>query len=225
MSLTEQDLFGLHQAHLIELESGFWLEAKTADAFCAMQQAAKTDGIELALVSSFRAFDRQCLIWQQKFNGLRPVFDLQGKQVAMAELSDWQKVQAILLYSALPGTSRHHWGTDIDVYDLAAMPQDYQLQLAPFEYEPGGMFAAMTSWLDKHSERFGFYRPYLEYKGGVAPELWHLSYQSQATQFASAFAQQHHRLLQLLQQANIAGFAAIAEHFEQILQQYVYNVS
>ena len=30
-------------------------------------------------------------------------------------------IETILLWSALPGGSRHHWGTDVDVFDAAAV--------------------------------------------------------------------------------------------------------
>ncbi len=39
-------------------------------------------------------------------------------------------MQAILRWSALPGASRHHWGTDIDVYDRGCSSgAAYALQL------------------------------------------------------------------------------------------------
>jgi hypothetical protein len=86
------------------------------------------------------------------------------------------RVEAILLWSALPGASRHHWGTDLDVIDRAAMPPGYEVKLAADEYGPGGVFAGLGSWLDRHMRRYGFYRPYATGTGGVRPEPWHLSF-------------------------------------------------
>ena len=42
--------------------------------------------------------------------------------------------------AAVPGenASRHHWGTDLDVYDSRAVGEDYQVQLSPAEVAPGG---------------------------------------------------------------------------------------
>ena len=37
----------------------------------------------------------------------------------------------ILEWSALPGASRHHWGSEFDVFDLAALPEGYRVQLLP----------------------------------------------------------------------------------------------
>jgi LAS superfamily LD-carboxypeptidase LdcB len=143
-------------------------------------QAAATDaGFQLAIASGYRNFDRQLLIWNEKACGKRPVLDAEGELVAMEKLSDWQQVQAILRWSALPGGSRHHWGTDIDVYDRAAVPSNYQLQLTLQECYGHGPFAALHEWLDdqiNNDQSYGFFRPYQYDRGGIAPERWHLSY-------------------------------------------------
>ena len=44
------------------------------------------------------------------------------------------RVETILLWSALPGASRHHWGSDIDVADGHVMARGYQPQLVVGEY-------------------------------------------------------------------------------------------
>jgi len=94
----------------------------------------------------------------------------------MAALSEEQRVHAILRYSALPGASRHHWGTDIDVYDAAAVPPGYTLQLTPAEYADDGLFGPLHHWLSEHvGQGMDFYRPYALDRGGVAPERWHIS--------------------------------------------------
>ncbi|HWI13210.1 MAG TPA: M15 family metallopeptidase, partial [Burkholderiales bacterium] len=85
-------------------------------------------------------------------------------------------IEAILCWSALPGASRHHWGTEIDVYDRAAMPEGYRVRLLPEEAAPGGVFHRLHEWLDEHMASYGFFRPYATYRGGVLPEPWHLSY-------------------------------------------------
>ena len=94
-------------------------------------------------------------------------------------MSPGDRLHAILRYSAIPGTSRHHWGTDLDVYDARAVPEGYRLQLSTAEVSAGGPFDALHCWLDERmaaQTSHGFYRPYSEDRGGVAPERWHLSY-------------------------------------------------
>ena len=56
---------------------------------------------------------------------------------------------------------------------------DYAPQLLTSEYQRGGVFAAMSAWLDDQisaDNAEGFYKPYDVDRGGVAPEPWHISY-------------------------------------------------
>lgn len=143
----------------------------------ALKVAASDAGFELRIASGFRSFERQLLIWNDKLAGRRPVLDDNGYTLDLAQLDDWSQVQAVLRWSALPGASRHHWGTDFDVYDAAAVAPGYQLQLSAEEAAPGGPFAALHEWLDEYlQQQDDFFRPYAADAGGIAPERWHLSY-------------------------------------------------
>ena len=141
--------------------------------------AARAEGFDLAIASGYRNYQRQLQIWNAKARGERAVFDEEGTLLDVSALDEWQLVQAILRWSALPGASRHHWGTDIDVYDRAAVPADYVVQLSAAEAADNGPFGALHRWLDErinNDTAFGFFRPYAEDRGGIAPERWHLSY-------------------------------------------------
>jgi LAS superfamily LD-carboxypeptidase LdcB len=116
------------------------------------------------------------------------LLDRAGMPLEQAGLSDSQRVDAILSWSAIPGGSRHHWGSDVDVFDAAAMPAGYQLQLVPSEYAPDGMFARLSAWLDQNMGRFGFYRPYGSDRGGAGIEPWHLSYAPVAREAVEALS-------------------------------------
>ena len=178
-ALTRRQLTGLDDSHLVTLACGHRLQQAAAEAFGKLQADARRAGFELAIASSFRSFERQLLIFNQKAAGQRPVHDDFGRRVEMAELAPPQQLRAILRFSALPGTSRHHWGTDLDIYDAAAVGADYEVRLEPGEVAPGGVFDAMHCWLDERiaaGQSRGFYRPYTEESGGVAPERWHISY-------------------------------------------------
>jgi LAS superfamily LD-carboxypeptidase LdcB len=141
-----------------------------------LRAAAAASGIDLAIVSSFREFGRQVSIWNAKFRGERPLLDRRGQALNVANLDDSARVEAILLWSALPGASRHHWGTDIDVIDRAAIPADYRPQLTVAEFTGSGPFAQLNAWLGANLGNHGFFRPYTTDRGGVHPEPWHLSY-------------------------------------------------
>lgn len=177
--LDPGQLTGRDESHLVALACGHRLQAEAAAALAALQADARRAGFELAIASSFRSYARQLLIWNGKASGARPVYDDSGGQVELAGLSPREQLYAILRYSAIPGTSRHHWGTDVDVYDGAAVAAGYQVQLSPQEVAAGGVFDALHCWLDEciaAGTSRGFYRPYARDRGGVAPERWHLSY-------------------------------------------------
>lgn len=174
---TLAELTGRARTHLCELaEPRCILHNEVVAPFLAMRAAAAADGLDLVAFSGFRDFDRQLAIWNGKFRGERPMQDRAGAPLDALALAPRERVQAILWWSALPGASRHHWGTDIDVMDAASRPAGYQLQVIPAEYAPGGMFHRLTTWLDTHMHAFGFFRPFATDRGGVRPEAWHLSY-------------------------------------------------
>lgn len=158
---------------------GRLLLADAAEALHALAADAAEAGFQLAVASAFRSFNRQLAIWNAKARGERPVHDDRGQTIDLSTLPIDQRIEAILRYSALPGASRHHWGTDLDIYDAAAVSAGYEVQLSPSEVAPGGPFAALHRWLDQRiaaGASYGFYRPYDRDRGGVAPERWHLSY-------------------------------------------------
>jgi len=174
---TLDQLTGRSRQHLKELsDPRCSLHKEAVVPFLAMRAAAAADGIDLVAFSSFRDFERQLTIWNEKFRGLRPMQDRLGRALHVGALSAAERVAAILWWSALPGTSRHHWGTDFDVMDLTTLPAGYRVQVVPAEYQSGGPFHRLTNWLDRHMHAFGFYRPYTTDRGGVSPEPWHLSY-------------------------------------------------
>jgi LAS superfamily LD-carboxypeptidase LdcB len=152
------------------------LHRAALDAFLAMRDAARDAGLDLRAASSFRDFDRQLAIWNAKFLGARALHDRDGRLLAAGSLPPPARIEAILFWSALPGASRHHWGSDLDVFDGAALADPSMLQLVPQEYAAGGPFARLTAWLDDNMQRFGFYRPYATAGAGVSPEPWHLSF-------------------------------------------------
>jgi LAS superfamily LD-carboxypeptidase LdcB len=147
-----------------------------AAPFMNLRRAARAAGFDLTPVSSFRDFDRQLAIWNAKFRGERPLYDRAGVPIDGLALSPAQRVEAILLWSALPGGSRHHWGTDVDVFDAAAVAPDYRVQLNVGEFSPGGPFAPLVAWLEAHAARFGFFRPFRGVLSGVQAEPWHFSF-------------------------------------------------
>lgn len=218
-ALNGRQLTGLDGSHLVEAGDGQRLLPEAARAFAALQEDARNAGFELAIASAWRSFERQRLIWNGKAAGERPVYADDGRQVVVGELSPRQRLRAILRFSAIPGTSRHHWGTDLDVYDAAAVPADYRVQLSPDEVSAAGVFGPLHTWLDrrmKAAESHGFYRPYAVDRGGVAVERWHLSYAPQALECEAGLSAGV--LRHCWEAAGSAGSLLLREQIEEDLQ-------
>jgi len=179
-----ETLVGLSETHLCgpvaARELGASVHKEVVAPFLALRQDAAQAGFDLRIFSGFRNFQHQLSIWNRKAEGKLPVLDSKGSPLDIHGLSQKALVFAILRWSALPGASRHHWGTDLDVIDEAARPQGYEVELIPDEVDSGGMFGPLHDWLDGRIEAFdahGFFRPYDRDRGGVAPERWHLSHE------------------------------------------------
>jgi LAS superfamily LD-carboxypeptidase LdcB len=146
--------------------------------FSRLRQKAARRGFDLRILSGYRTFHHQLSIWNRKARGELPVLDSKARPLQIRDLNSRDLVFAILRWSALPGGSRHHWGTDLDIFDESARPEGYEVDLVPAEVNPGGMFGPLHEWLDERiaaADAEGFFRPYDEDRGGVAPERWHLS--------------------------------------------------
>ena len=224
------DLVGQSDAHLCSPADAELLGARlhldVVAPFVALRDAAREAGFDLAILSGFRDFDRQLSIWNRKVAGELPVLDSAGWPTDITTLTDRELAYAILRWSALPGASRHHWGTDIDVYDAAATPAGYEVQLIPAEVDPGGMHAPLHRWLDERiasGTAFGFHRPYDVDRGGVAPERWHLSCTPVAEVYARLLTTE--RLREAIAGADLRLKDVVLEHLDDIYIRFVTNTS
>lgn len=132
-----------------------YLRKETYEAFVKMAEEASKDGVKLVIISATRNFETQKSIWERKW------------QAENAITNEAERAKKILLYSSMPGTSRHHWGTDMDLNDLNN------------EYFESGEGLKIYQWLTAHAHEFGFCQPYTSKdKGrtGYEEEKWHWSY-------------------------------------------------
>lgn len=159
-------------------EDHLFLHESTFEAFKKLNKLSIENGFNLQIVSGFRNYDRQLQIWNNKASGKRDLLDGYGNKIDSTALNSKETLKAIMFYSAIPGFSRHHWGTEIDVYDAKKAIKE-EVQLMPSESEKGGIFFEFHQWLDRvihDNNSFGFYRPYENFNGGVSQEKWHLSF-------------------------------------------------
>ena len=221
--LNELELTGRARTHVVQRdELGAAMHPDALEAFIAMKADAARLGFDVAITSAFRDFQAQQRIWNLKWSGGRPLFDAEGNVRDAAALGPVEIMEAILCWSALPGASRHHWGTEIDVVDRAAMPEGYRVQLLPGEAAPGGIFHRLHCWLDANMARYGFFRPYGTFRGGVRPEAWHLSYAPVSIDAHAALTAEV--LARAVQESDMLGKNLVLERLGAIYARYVANV-
>jgi hypothetical protein len=153
-------------------------------AFQAMTAAAQKQGITIKVVSSYRSFERQKNIWNRKFSR----FKSQG-------MRDGAAIRKIIEYSTLPGTSRHHWGTDIDIID-ASPPQEGDVLLTQ-KFHDNGPYNTLRVWMENYAQNYGFLLPYSrdENRSGFKYEPWHYSYAPKSIPMLKQYLELDHREL------------------------------
>lgn len=216
---------GLSRDHLIELD---WppttptrklsVHHNVKADLLKLYETAEKKGLQLDVGSAFRGFDRQLLIWNAKWSGERPVLDDHDQVIDLNAKTGLEKLHAILRFSALPGSSRHHWGTDFDVFDAKKIDAE-ALQLINAEYDVNGPCYALHQFLSDEKNRCGFFRPYLKDHGGIAIERWHISHEKAARAFEAELTIES--LRECLKNTDILGKTIILENLEMIFERYI----
>ena len=135
--------------------AGMMLRKESFEAFKKMWTAAQKENISLKIISSTRNFGQQKNIWEAKW-----------ERFAKDAPKPKDRALKILEFSSMPGSSRHHWGTDIDLNDLNNAA-----------FETGGKYQKVYAWLSEHAHEYGFCQPYTAGRpNGYHEEKWHWSY-------------------------------------------------
>ena len=217
-------LLGKTKEHLVPLEgTKFLVHNRMLQDFLRLKNSASEAGFDLQVISAFRDYDRQLKIWNAKASGERPLLDDLEKPLDYSKLSPVQIIFAILRWSAIPGCSRHHWGSDIDVYDGNTQTAT-DVKLVPSECEDKGPAAALHAWLDdqfSQNKSFGFFRPFASDLGGVSPERWHLSYYPVSRRMIDEFSFSIFK--NNLQNSDVMFKELLLENADEIYQRYIMN--
>ncbi len=202
---TVDDLMGKSSVSLFGKDINLRKEAY--DAFLAMRKAAYNDGIEIKIASSYRNFNRQQEIWERKYI----TYTNKG-------LSPAKAIDKIIEYSTIPGTSRHHWGTEIDI--IQGRRKTKLGLLNPKNFEEGGAFHELYQWMDKNASTYGFYIVYTKNKRrkGFKYEPWHYSYAPISIPMLKAY--RNINLMRIYQDENFEGHEHLSPGF---MQNYIRN--
>jgi len=182
-------------------KSEMYLQKETLEDFIKMKESAEKDGIQLILVSGTRNFYSQKSIWERKYN----------KNKAKG-LTDIENIKKIMIWSSMPSTSRHHWGTDIDINGFDEY-FDGKNEKANNEYE----------WLVNNASKFGFCQVYSEKEEGKRQtgyneEKWHWSYMPLSSGYLEEYKE-------LITYKDINGFSAseFAKELD-IIKEFVFGI-
>ncbi|MBC7884368.1 MAG: M15 family metallopeptidase [Saprospiraceae bacterium] len=135
-------------------------------AFIKMYDAAAQLGIYLKIRSATRNFENQKRIWENKWTGRTILED--NVNAATQIHNDIDRAKKILQFSSMPGSSRHHWGTDIDINSFIN------------SWFESGEGLKLYEWMSTYASKFGFCQPYTKQeiggRTGYFEEKWHWSY-------------------------------------------------
>lgn len=200
------DFVKIDKSHTTKTDE--YIRADVYEAFQKMREDALKSGITLTIVSGARNFERQKGIWEAKWNGERKV---EGKNLALEVKDPNERARLILLYSSMPGTSRHHWGTDIDINSLEDA------------YFLTGKGKTEYAWLRENASRFGFCQVYspkgTERPYGYEEEKWHWSYMPVASVLLQNYAEN-------VTENDISGFAGATTAVDlKVIERYVKGIN
>ncbi|SFM66047.1 D-alanyl-D-alanine carboxypeptidase [Algoriella xinjiangensis] len=173
-SFTTAELIGKGNPAVVGKE--YKLLPEVAKQFELMKTEAQKAGFKIHVVSSYRSYAYQNGIWERKYKSN------QAKKIAPK-----QNIEKIIEYSTIPGTSRHHWGTDLDIIDATkGIPGD---PLNEKHFNEGGSMHKFKLWLDENASKYGFYLVYTNNpnRKGFKYEPWHFSYKPIAEPMLQAY--------------------------------------
>ncbi len=187
---------------------GMWIRKDTYEAFQKMYAAALKEGIKLQIRSATRNFEYQKGIWERKWTGQTPVNN--GERLNKSTPDPVQRALKILRYSSMPGTSRHHWGTDIDFNSFNN------------DYFASGEGKKLYDWLNIHGPEYGFLQPYTPFDNerinGYQEEKWHWSFYPVSKPLTQA-------ALNTMTDSDISGFLGSETAAEiSVVQKYILGI-
>lgn len=142
---------------LTQLKNGHAIDSRVYPALQDMMDAARAEGLQPLICSSFRTWEEQNRLFQNKVQAyLEQGF---GQQEAEEQAAMWV---------ARPGTGEHQAGLAVDVVDAS-----YQM------LDEGQENTAVQKWFMSHCAEYGFILRYPAEKSdltGVNYEPWHYRY-------------------------------------------------
>jgi zinc D-Ala-D-Ala carboxypeptidase len=161
--LSDEQLLGFKRPEgmVQDNPSGEYALREVMESYWALWRDAQQNGWRLTLVSGYRSFYAQRKIWNQYAEEYRK----------RNNLTEEGRVRAIMSLAAVPGLSRHHWGTELDISE-----ETLRGQLGTIESDISPRVLDFYRWMGENAPRFGFCKVYAGQKGSIREEHWHWSY-------------------------------------------------
>ena len=216
------DCYGLRGVDSLDFVKvdGYIVDKLILEDYDKLKESLAKSGFALRIESAYRPFERQLSIWNRKASGELKLLSAEG--LPMECPSDEEELMyAILTWSALPGASRHHLGTDLDVVDGNACPAGYEVELTPAECD--GMFRPFHEKLTElmgAGESFGFQRVFVPGRGRIQPEMWHIAHLPTSRRYLESFSLKGLRAL--YEKTDIACKSALLDNLESLAHDYIY---
>ena len=199
---------------------GYIVDKGILGDFNKLKESFAREGFVLRIESAYRPFERQLSIWNRKASGELKLLSAEG--LPMERPADEEQLMyAILTWSALPGASRHHLGTDLDVVDANACPVGYEVELTPAECD--GMFRPFHEKLTEligAGESFGFERVFVPGRGKIQPEKWHIAHLPTSRKYLEEFSLKD--LRSIYEKTDIACKSALLDNLDKLAKEYIY---
>lgn len=146
-----------YEFKLGKIKDNLQCDERVIEDLLLMMQAAKKDGLNLAIRSPYRTSDRQ----ENNFNGR--IKDYMGQ--GMSYMDAYAKASRVI---TVPGCSEHEVGLALDITSDTFQPLEQEFA----DTQEG-------QWLAEHSHEYGFIVRYpegKEYITGIVYEPWHFRY-------------------------------------------------
>lgn len=211
---TRDQLIGKENSKIIGDSYRSKMLRTTKKALKKMKSAAKKDGFDIEVVSAFRSFKRQ-----------KELFEEKHQQLKDDGVSSKEAILKIIEYSTIPGTSRHHWGTDLDLIDgQVSRPKNV---LNAKHFHGAGVYAEFKTWMDAHAEEFGFYEVYTDdpNRKGFKYEPWHFTLAEESIPMLAAY-QSNIDVKELLSTEEVLGRECFSDDFiERYVQENILDIN
>ncbi len=142
---------------LTQLQGGHYVDSRIYQALQDMLDAARAEGLQPLICSSYRTEDTQVALYQQEVEKYYARGYGSGEAEALAAM-----------WVAIPGTSEHQTGLAVDIVDI-----NYQV------LDEGQEDTPVQQWLMEHCAEYGFILRYPTKKSditGINYEPWHYRY-------------------------------------------------